>query len=188
LPVFAAKCCADFLLLGFSAKDHRNRWARQRPRSYLMGYDLHITRRKFWFDKGDDIALDEFVRHVRGDTEFRYPGEDGDDYADWRSPKSGYEAWLSWSDGQIDTKNPEREFIDKMVAVAGELRAKVQGDDGEVYLSATEIQKEDVEPAASAPFPAGPAPAVFQWPLWKQLVAAFLLGCVLLALKLLVFG
>jgi hypothetical protein len=70
-----------------------------------------------------------------------------------------------------------------MVAVARELLAKVQGDDGEVYLSATEI-----EPAASVPSPALPAPAVFQWPLWKQLVAAFLLGCVLLALKLLIFG
>ena len=26
------------------------------------------------------------------------------------------------------------------------------------------------------------------WPLWKQMVAAFLLGCVLLGLKLLIFG
>ena len=153
-----------------------------------MGYDIHITRRKLWFDKGDDIARDEFARHVRSDLEFRYPGENGDDYADWRSPKTGYESWLCWSDGQIDTKNPEPEFIDKMVAVARELLAKVQGDDGEVYLSATEIQKEEVEPAASLRCPATLASAVFQWPLWKQLVAAFLLGCVLLALKLLIFG
>ena len=153
-----------------------------------MGYDIHITRRKHWFDKGDDIALDEFVRHVRADAEFRYPGENGDDYADWRSPETGYESWLCWSDGQIDTKNPEPEFIDKNFAVARELRAKVQGDDGEVYLSATEIQKEEIEPAASVPSPPRPAPAVFPWPLWKQLVAAFLLGCVLLALKLLIFG
>jgi hypothetical protein len=153
-----------------------------------MGYELHITRRKLWFDKGDDIALDEFVRHVCGDPEFRYPGENGDDYADWRSPKSGYESWLCWSDGQIDTKNPEPEFIDKIVAVARELLANVQGDDGEVYLSATEIQKAEFEPAASGPYPARSAPAVSQWPLWKQLAAAFLLGCVLLALKLLIFG
>jgi hypothetical protein len=153
-----------------------------------MGYDFHITRREQWFDKGDDIALDEFVRHVRGDTEFHYPGENGDDYADWRSPKTGYESWLCWSNGQIDTKNPEPEFIDKMVAVARELHAKVQGDDGEVYFSAAEIQKEELEPDASVPRPPRPAPAVFQWPRWKQLVAAFLLGCVLLALKLLVFG
>jgi len=153
-----------------------------------MGYDLHITRRKLWFDKDDDIALDEFIGHVRSDTEFRYPGENGEDYADWRSPKSSYESWLCWSDGQIFTKNPEPEFIDKMVNVARQLRAKVQGDDGEVYLSATEIQKEELEAPSTVSVPARRPFVFFQWPLWKQLIAAFLLGCVLLALKLLIFG
>jgi hypothetical protein len=153
-----------------------------------MGYDLHITRRKLWLDESNDIAFDEFVRHVRGDVEFTYPGQNGDDYADWRSPKSGYESWLCWSDGQIHTKNPEPEFIDKLVAVARDLRAKVQGDDGEVYLSATEIQKEDGQRPAPAT-PAAPAvPAFSRWPLWKRMLAAFLLGCILLALKLLIFG
>ena len=92
-----------------------------------MGYDIHITRRKLWFDKGDDIARDEFARQVRGDPEFRYPGENGDDNADWRSPKTGYESWLCWSDGQIDTKNPEPEFIDKMVAVGAIFTPRFRG-------------------------------------------------------------
>ena len=35
-----------------------------------------------------------------------------------------------------------------MAAVACELHAKVQGDDGEVYLSATEIQEEESESSA----------------------------------------
>jgi hypothetical protein len=154
----------------------------------LMGYDLHITRRKLWLDAGDDISFDEFVSHVSNDPEFRYPGENGEDFADWRSPRSGYESWLCWTEGQIDTKNPEPEFIDKMVAVARALRAQVQGDDGEVYLSATEIQKDDPVPSLRAPDAARPAFVFFQWPLWKKLIAAFLLGCVLLALKLLFFG
>jgi hypothetical protein len=47
------------------------------------------------------------------------------DSADWRSPETGYESWLCWSDGQIDTKNPVPEFIDKMAAVARDLHAKV---------------------------------------------------------------
>lgn len=32
-----------------------------------MGYELHITRRKQWFDDGDDIAKEEFVAYVRSD-------------------------------------------------------------------------------------------------------------------------
>lgn len=154
-----------------------------------MGYDLHITRREFWSSEGDDIAFDDFVRHVRSDGEFTYPGQLGDDSADWRCPKSGYVSWLSWADGQICTKNPEPVFIDKLVLVAKALQAKVQGDDGEVYLSATEIQKEqplpDVAPATTA---ASPLSKFLAWPLWKQALAAFLLGCVLLVFKLLIFG
>jgi hypothetical protein len=154
-----------------------------------MGYDLHITRREQWIDQRDDITFEEFVSHVRGDAEFTYPGQLGDDSADWRSPKSGSESWLCWSDGQIYTKNPEPEFIDKMVAVAGALRAQAQGDDGEVYLSATEIQR-DKPPGVATPSVTAPSRAsVFlRWPLWKQLLAAFLLGCVLLTLKLLILG
>jgi hypothetical protein len=153
-----------------------------------MGYDLHITRRDDWTDDGDDISDEEFVKYVQADKEFTYPGENGDDCADWRSPKSGYQSWLCWSDGQIYTKNPEAELIDKMVAIARALHAEVQGDDGEVYLSPTEIQQEPAVTPTPAPVSARPAPASFQWPLWKRMVAAFLLGCVLLALKLLIFG
>ena len=152
-----------------------------------MGYDFHITRRKQWFDEGDDIAHDEFVGYVRGDAEFRYPGENGDMFANWRSPTSGYESWLSWNNGQIETKNPSPEFINKMVAVSQRLSAKVQGDDGEIYLSATETREEGEEDLTASKDGAGTF-AFQQWPLWKKLGAAFLLGCVLLALKLLIFG
>jgi hypothetical protein len=108
-----------------------------------MGYDLCITRRKDWDQEIVGIAFEEFVAYVRDDVEFTYPGQWGDDSADWRSPNSGYESWLAWSDGEIYTKNPEPEFIDKMVAISRILGAKVQGDDGEIYRSATETYEED---------------------------------------------
>jgi hypothetical protein len=106
-----------------------------------MGYELHITRRKQWFDDGDDIGKEEFIAYVRSDAEFTYPGECGDDFADWRSPSSAYTSWLQWFDGRILTKNPEAEFVDKMVAIAECLKATVQGDDGEVYRSSAETVK-----------------------------------------------
>ena len=152
-----------------------------------MGYDFHITRRENWLDEGDDITREEFIRYVRDDAEFKHPGKMGEDWADWRSPKSQYESWLSWSDGQIYTKNPEPEFINKMVAVARALGARVQGDDGEIYLSATEVQDEGPKSAPTAPA-TKPSGGFSQWPLWKRCLAAFLFGCVLLGLKLLIFG
>jgi hypothetical protein len=143
-----------------------------------MGYDLHITRRKSWLDEGSDITKEEFASLVCADPEFTYPSQMGDDYAEWKSPKTEYETWLCWIDGRLQTKNPEPEFIDKMVIVAQKLGAKVQGDDEEVYLSSTQIQKEEAQPSVQ------PITAV-SWPLWKQLVFAFLIGCVLLTVKLL---
>ncbi len=113
-----------------------------------MGYELHITRRKQWFDEGDDITKEEFVAYVRFDPEFSYPGEGGDDFADWMSPSGGYTTWLQWFDGRILTKNPEAVFVDKMVSIAAKLNATTQGDDGETYRSSTDIVPP--EPTASS--------------------------------------
>jgi hypothetical protein len=104
-----------------------------------MGYDLHITRREHWCDEGNNIAKAEFLAYVHGDKEFTYPSALGDDHADWMNPVTGNETWLGWRDGQIETKNPEPEFVDKMVIVAKALKARVQGDDGEFYESSADM-------------------------------------------------
>ena len=43
------------------------------------------------------------------------------------------EPWLDWHDGAIYSKNADPALIDKMVAIARQLHARVQGDDGEIY-------------------------------------------------------
>jgi len=98
-----------------------------------MGYDLHITRRKHWTDKGDDITADEWLAYVRGDFELRLQPESGPYFAVWKGPSEPDDSWLDWSDGQIYTKNPDTAFIGKMVAIAQQLDAAAQGDDGETY-------------------------------------------------------
>jgi hypothetical protein len=67
----------------------------------------------------------------------------------------------------------------KLVEMAQSLHAHAVGDDGETYPLAPPEQGSSSRPAR---------PAFLAWPLWKQLLAALLLGCVLLALKLLIFG
>lgn len=109
-------------------------------RKEIMGYDLHITRRESWLDDGNDITKAEYEALIRTDSEFTYPSGLGDGYAEWTSPKSGYKSWLYWNEGRIQTKNPKPEFIDKMVHFAKLLQANVQGDEGEVYLSSTEVR------------------------------------------------
>jgi hypothetical protein len=98
-----------------------------------MGYDLHITRRKHWTDKGDDITGDEWLAYVQGDSELRLQSEGGPYFAVWSGPSELDEPWLDWNDGHIYSKYPDPAFIDKMVVIAQQLDASVQGDDGEIY-------------------------------------------------------
>lgn len=98
-----------------------------------MGYDLHITRREQWSDKGNDISSEEWLAVIAGDPELHPTTECGPFFVVWSGPSSLAHPWLDWSDGQVFTKNPDESLIDKMVEVARKLRAEVQGDDGEVY-------------------------------------------------------
>lgn len=97
----------------------------------FMGYDLHITRRKCWAGKGGDITAEEWLVCVQRDSELRLRPENGKCFAEWSGAKG--DGWLDWSHGQIFTKNPDEALIAKMVTIAGQFGATVQGDDGEIY-------------------------------------------------------
>ena len=43
------------------------------------------------------------------------------------------DVWIGHANGNIETKNPDRETCQKMFAMAQVLKARVQGDDGELY-------------------------------------------------------
>ena len=80
-----------------------------------MGYDVHITRRKDWWDEeGQDISTVEWEALLTAD-----PG------------LATTPMW--WSAGRIVSKNPNDAVIAKMREVAKMLEAHVQGDDGEYY-------------------------------------------------------
>jgi hypothetical protein len=107
-----------------------------------MGYDLHVTR-------GDrrPIAEAEWSAYVAGDPELDPTGVaeaptpegtlkyENPGLACWRGHPSGEEVWFDFRDGQVVVKNPDEPTIGKMLAVARALRARVQGDDGEIYES-----------------------------------------------------
>lgn len=98
-----------------------------------MGYDLHITRRDDWSDEGSDITAEEWLQYVRSDPELKITGTNGPCHAVWSGRSEHSEPWLDWASGQIYTKNPDSPLIDKMISIAEQLGATVQGDDGEIY-------------------------------------------------------
>lgn len=145
-----------------------------------MGYDLHITRRKDWFEEdGPEISLAEWRDYVAQDPELRLDNQaeattpagetiryENEGLAVWTgttaggAPEGG--VWFDFRRGNIVVKNPENDAVIKMHAIAQALGGRVQGDEGEDYGP-------DGEPLPAAP-PA-PEPALEQerkpwWRLW----------------------
>jgi hypothetical protein len=99
-----------------------------------MGYDLHITRADCWFqNEGREIAWDEWLGLVASDPELTLDPKNGDEYALWSGRSRYADPWIAWSQGNIDSKNPDRAIVAKMIQIAARLGARVQGDDGEFY-------------------------------------------------------
>lgn len=116
-----------------------------------MGYDVHITRKQHWADQvGQRIELDEWLRYVEGDAEMRLDGAaeaafvdggtlrvEGPGIAVWVAysghGSDGNMAWFDHFEDRVTVKNPDREILRKMFAVAQALDARVLGDEGEGY-------------------------------------------------------
>lgn len=105
-----------------------------------MGYDLHVTR-----GEGNPILESEWLSYVRSDREFELTGvaemptPDGTlryespGLACWRGHPGGEPVWFDFRPGEVVVKHPDQATIDKMLAVARALDARVEGDDGEIY-------------------------------------------------------
>lgn len=100
----------------------------------LAGYDLHITRKNNWADKGGaKITFAEWRSYVQQDKEIQNDSQnsenafivsvDGEMFAIWYDPRLG----------ELSTKNPSDAAIEKLKRIATQLKARVQGDDGELY-------------------------------------------------------
>jgi hypothetical protein len=103
-----------------------------------VGYDVHITRRKDWSQAGKEITAEEWLAYVKQDSELSLFPQNGPYCTRWSGGSKHVDAWLDWSKGNVYTRNPDERLIDKMVAIARSLDARVQGDDGEIYQSGSE--------------------------------------------------
>jgi hypothetical protein len=104
-----------------------------------MGYELHITRAKSWAQNTKHrISAQEWLAYVAKDPELSLSRDGGSYFVKWSGKSKLNEPWLDWRNGNIETKSPDEALIDKMVAIARELGATVQGDDGEIYQSGHE--------------------------------------------------
>ena len=97
-----------------------------------MGYDFHVRRGD---TKSTWITRDEWLAMVAADPELTLVPQNGKCFAEWKSTDSGPDIWFDWCSGNILTKWPSEPTFRKMLQMARKLKARVEGDDGEVYKS-----------------------------------------------------
>ncbi len=110
-----------------------------------MGYEVYITKKTNWFDDGEEISKTDWENYVNFDKTMQIVNEATSSFDDgvnisygnsflakWISPEND-EIWFDFDDGNIAVKNPTKRDIIKMLEIAKNLNAKVQGDDGEFY-------------------------------------------------------
>lgn len=102
--------------------------------SAFAGYDLHITRKKHWADEnGASISLVEWYSYVRLDKEVRHDSQNSENEFIVSIGGESFPLWYEPKLGELRTKDPSEKAVEKLIRIAAQLRAKVQGDDGEQY-------------------------------------------------------
>lgn len=107
-----------------------------------MGYLIHITRSPGYHfeNQGHEIPVQEWLAYVERDAELRTGGHNEPCSVMWSEKGQ----WFDWDEGNIYTKNPDPPIIAKAIAIAEAFGARVQGDDGEVYLPDGKVERDGV--------------------------------------------
>lgn len=101
-----------------------------------MSYQVYITRGKFWAEnQGQPIAAEEWLQCLRMDAQLTHDDRNGPYFALLKDSEESDALWLDWFEGNIYTSYPNRRMQRKMLQLADQLGAIVQGDDGEIYTS-----------------------------------------------------
>ncbi|MTW11090.1 hypothetical protein GM658_10795 [Pseudoduganella eburnea] len=118
------------------------------PGIALAGYDLHITRATEWaLSSKQPISELEWKAAVASDGQLEMDSTATAEsprtreviqasntlMASWIDPSSKEKHYFYYFGGEITVKNPSKNAIAKMKAVAKKLAARVQGDEGEWY-------------------------------------------------------
>jgi len=169
-----------------------------------MAYDLHIVRTESWLEAASaPITKQDVDALVAADSELVWSTTDYVDMEDDEGAVTRYyyltwrgESCFWWYRDQIECASPSKAQKKKLVEMSRALGARVVGDDDEEYP----LEQKAVSPdgkrqrgAQCAELDAGDdqesaLPVAKRLSFAMVLLAAFLLGCVLLALRILIFG
>lgn len=99
-----------------------------------MPYTLFITRAAHWSaNAAAKIEPAEWNAIVSGDPSLWPPQEEPTAAVRFRSIAGGPASTLAFIDGNIACRNPDEPTVAKLLELAAQLNARVQGEDGEIH-------------------------------------------------------
>ena len=100
----------------------------------LAGYDVHITRKAIWSEnRGPRITFAEWRTYVRTDPQVKPDLNNLENDFIVSLPQESFPLWFDPDNGEVLTKDPSKNAFAKLIAIAKQLHARVQGDDLEFY-------------------------------------------------------
>ncbi|EFF82325.1 hypothetical protein GPS63_05450 [Acinetobacter haemolyticus] len=99
------------------------------------GYDVHITKKEFYFNEGECITLAEWQSYMKTDPSVIVDPQNSEQGFIVSINKQVFPLWYSYDSCDLTTKNPSLEAITKMIEIAKRLNATVQGDEAEIYIA-----------------------------------------------------
>ena len=110
-----------------------------------MGYDVEISHAADQFDEDPKpIPRDSWIEFMQSDPDWELDadvahGEEADAFALSRTIYDGEERLgLRWTSGLIYAKTPNEELVNEMCRIATIFGARVMGEEGEFYRSASD--------------------------------------------------
>ncbi len=102
----------------------------------LAGYEVHITHKENWFDENTIcINKDDWQSYLENNSVIQDDSNNGIGNYLVHINNNEYSMWFDYNNCDLQTKNPNAELLGKFIEIAKALNAKVQGDDGEVYIT-----------------------------------------------------
>jgi len=103
------------------------------------GYNVYITKKEFYLNDGECITKQDWNTYLETDPNIKLDVKNPED--DYLVSLDGEEfsLWYDYNSCDLITKNPTPKTIGKMIDISKKLKATVQGEESEIYLTPDEI-------------------------------------------------
>ena len=104
------------------------------------GYDIHITQKEYWADENKIcINKEALSKYLKTDLSIQVDNNNSASSYLVNINKNQYPMWIDSAGCDLVAKDPNTDFLNKLIEIAKALGAKVQGDEGEIYITPDEF-------------------------------------------------